>query len=684
MQLSATIFSTDGLACWRRAWVRSVAPWLLVVLCATAEAVPAATPAGDELERFQRAWQAANRGEHAVFEQLKAGLGGYVLYPYLQYEHYQSRRATVDPAEMAAFLADHDDWAFTAGLRTSWLRTQGQQRRWDAMLQYAPGVADTQVQCYLAQAMAELGQREQALAEARKLWVAGRSQPDACDDLFKWLKQAGGITSELAWSRINSAMEAGNPRFTLYLARYVSVEDQVWVERWQQQDQQRYLRLDQALQWPDLPPARDITRYGLLRLARTDPDRAWQVFQQLDGRFDWGSDLRGELLREIALWSAVAHSPHTPERMRAVPQAAQDDRMMEWWARSGLAAAEWAEVVLSVASMSELTRQTDRWRYWDARARLELGDQDYPMALLDGLSREATYYGFLAADFLQRPYAICAQEPEVNADALMGFQSREPVRRVLELHRAGMKSWSRSEWNLVTKTLQPQDLRLAAALATAQDWPDLAIMALARSGDMKWYDWRFPIAYAALVEEFSTRHRLDPSWVLGLMRSESAMAEDAVSPADARGLMQVLPATAKQLARRHAYPYSGSGQLMQARDNIQFGTAFLRELMDKYNGNAALVSAAYNAGPGAVNRWLKELPQQDMAIWIETLPYHETREYVPRVMAFSTIYDWRREQPVRRISSRVPAIRSDTLAAADGDTTSVVCPGPEFTQVPGS
>jgi len=247
-----------------------------------------------------------------------------------------------------------------------------------------------------------------------------------------------------------------------------------------------------------------------------------------------------------------------------------------------------------------------------------------------------------------------------------------------------MKRWSRSEWNLAADALDPVELRLAAATAKEHNWPDLTIMALARSGDLSWYEWPFPVAYAPLAEEYSRRHDLDTSWVLGLMRSESAMAEDAVSPADARGLMQVMPATAQQLAQRYQYPYSGKDQLMQARDNIQFGTTFLRELMNRYDNNTALASAAYNAGPGAVNRWLKDLPQQDTAIWIETLPYQETREYVPRVLAFSTIYDWRRDQPIRRVSARVPEIGSGNLMAVSQGTTSVACPGPQITQLPGS
>jgi soluble lytic murein transglycosylase len=173
---------------------------------------------------------------------------------------------------------------------------------------------------------------------------------------------------------------------------------------------------------------------------------------------------------------------------------------------------------------------------------------------------------------------------------------------------------------------------------------------------------------------------------MGLMRTESAMAEDAVSSANARGLMQLLPATAAQLARRHGQSYRGSEQLMQARDNIVFGTTFLRELMDKFGNNQVLVSGAYNAGPRAVKRWLETLPNDDPTIWIETLPYYETRDYIPRVLAFATVYDWRLQKPVQRISSRMPALNSATMGsgAGSGDVAAVVCPGPAAVALSGS
>ncbi len=628
-----------------------------------------------EREKFSRAWKAATRGERTVFLQLMPTLQDYLLYPYLQYEDLRFRRASVDDQEMVTFLDVHNDWAFTAGLRTAWLKSLGKKKRWDSLLQYAVVAGDTEVRCYLAHAQIVRGQTDGLVPVAQGLWAVGKSQPDACDPVFKWLKEQGGITPGLAWERIRLAMEARQPRLTLYLARFVPANERVWVERWQQQDRTGYRRLDRAQKWPDVEKSRQITAYGLRNLARNDADRAWKIFAALNGHFSWSAEVQGAILREIALWSAVDVAAGTSTRMRAVPELYRDGKLLEWWVRFGLATENWSEVIQVIASMPPDLRDDARWRYWDARAHLSIGDPEYAHNLLGKLAQEASYYGFLSADHLDQPYSICPQEPQIDQASLDALRKQSGFQRALELHHAGMRNWSRSEWQMATRQLENEGLRLAAALAIEESWPDLAIFALGNSGDYRWYDWRFPVEHSVLVENHAQNNNLDVSWVMGLMRSESAMAEDAVSSAGARGLMQVTPNTARELAKRNSYPYAGHHQLLLAETNILFGTTYLRELIDRFGNNPVLVSGAYNAGPNAVDRWLDSRPGSEPAIWIETLPYFETRDYIPRVLAFSTIYDWRLQQPVTRISSRMPAFDSGSMGGAiqGRQTASVVC-----------
>ncbi len=649
---------------------------LTLLVCLPPSMAIAGQGAGlQDRERFSRAWQAASRGERNVFLQLMPTLKDYLLYPYLQYEDLRFRKASANDQVMAAFLDEHRDWAFTAGLRTAWLKALGGKTRWDSLLKYANDSDDINVRCYLAHARIARGQIDGLLAVAQRLWTVGKSQPDACDPVFKWLKDQGGITAGLAWERIRLAMEARQPRLTLYLARFVPDSERTWVDRWWQQDRGGYRRLDRAKQWPDVEKSRQITSYGLRNLARSDPDRAWKILEKLGAHFNWSPDVEGTILREIALWSAVGVATGTSQRMHAVPGTYRDGKLLEWWGRYGLATEDWGEVIRVIASMPTDLKSDARWRYWDARARLITGDPEYAQKMLGELALEASYYGFLSADYLDQPYSICPQEPKVDRASLDALREQPGFQRALELRKAGILNWSGGEWQMATRLLDNEGLRLAAALATEESWPDQAIFALGNSGDLRWYEWRFPVEYGALVENHARSKNLDISWVMGLMRSESAMAENAVSSAGARGLMQLKPDTARRVARRNSYRYTGREQLMNADTNILLGTSYLRELIDRFGNNPVLVSGAYNAGPNKVAHWLNSRPGAEPAIWIETLPYFETRDYIPRVLAFSTIYDWRLQQPVTRISSRMPAFDSGIIGGPiqGRRTTSVVC-----------
>ncbi len=368
--------------------------------------------------------------------------------------------------------------------------------------------------------------------------------------------------------------------------------------------------LNQALNWQDTEKSRDITAYGLRRLARSDPDKAEKIFTRIESHFAWSDDLRGGILRDIAQWSAVEKLEATPARMQRVPAALLDGNLLEWWARYELSAGNWPGVKAVIAGMPAEQRDDSRWRYWEARAQLETGDSSAASDQLGELALQANYYGFLAADQLGAPYTICPQEPDVALDAIEALRKQPGFHRSLELRSAGIQNWSRSEWRMAVEGLDKAGLRAAAALATEQHWPDMAIFALGNSGDLRWYQWRFPVEYGSLVFTQAANRNLDPAWVMGLIRSESAMAPDAISPAGARGLMQVMPGTAKLLARQHSFKYSGRQQLMQPEDNIKFGTAYLRDLLNRFGENPVLVSGAYNAGPHVVDRWMDERADQ--------------------------------------------------------------------------
>jgi soluble lytic murein transglycosylase len=301
---------------------------------------------------------------------------------------------------------------------------------------------------------------------------------------------------------------------------------------------------------------------------------------------------------------------------------------------------------------------------------LRSGQVKPPSPLLEELALRANYYGFLAADELGLSYNICPGRADVGAEEIDRVAGIEGFRRALELRRAGLDNWAISEWALAAARVPVADLKAIAALAIREEWYDRAIFALGNSGDMNLYDWRFPLAWENDITGAALKNQLDPAWVYGTIRSESAMLQTARSSANALGLMQITPATGRRTANRHGLPWNGVEQLKTIDGNLSIGTAHMSDLLQDFQQNPVLVSGAYNAGPRAVQRWLDSRPRGEAAIWIETLPYFETRDYIPRVLAFTTIYDWRLGGKVKRISDRMPHIESGKISI-DGETDAV-------------
>ncbi len=650
----ASITHSNGI----RQFARLVTVYLLTFCGVT---LASGQTSDDQLEQFKSAWAAAKKGDHASFNQIKDTLQDYVLFPYLQYEDYRNRRANMPVNEMSAFLQTHQDWAFTAGLRKSWLNSLAKKKRWADLVAHSEGVSDTSLRCQRVRGQIILKETDGVLSEAQNLWTVGKSQPDECDPVFAWLVKNDGVTESLAWERIRLAMTADNRGLTAYLARYVPADQRRWLEQWQQLSRGGYARLEQARAWPDTEITRMITQTSLQRLARNDAGLAAKKFQILDGHFTWGESQRPALLRDIALYSAVGLEDDTAANMALVPILYRDSQLLEWWARFLLSVHDWSALSTVIGQMPEDVSNENRWRYWLAQARLRAGQVQPPSVLLQELAKEANYYGFLAADELGLGYNICPLQPDVKPLDIERIASIASFQRALELRKAELDNWATGEWSLASSRLAVEDLKIAAALAERENWNDRVIFALGNSGDLRFYEWRFPLLWQAEIKREAASNKLDPAWVYGTIRAESAMLETARSSANALGLMQITPATGKRVAKKHGLAWSGIAQLKTAAGNLPIGTAFMHDLLGDFRDNPVLVSGAYNAGPNAVTRWLKTRPLGEAPIWVETLPYYETRDYIPRVLAFTTIYEWRMGGTVQRISTRMPHIKSGKI-----------------------
>lgn len=646
----------------RRAWNRchgmqqrlSIAI-LSAALCSSAPACVA----GDDAERtraeFQQAYQAALAGNAARFRSLEPRLRDYVLHPYLKYAEMLGDIRNARTGQVEAFLERNAGQPLEWRLRDPWLRELARRGDWETFLAFHKPAADVTLRCHHAVARLRTGATDGLADDVLALWLTGQSAPDACDPAFDWLYRTGRIDQDARFERVALAMEAGNAGLAAWLARGLEGEPTVWYRRWREMTVSPEATLAAAVRWEDTATARRIARHGLRMLARGNRDaRAWESWQRLDEALEFPADERGELIRHLALDAATDHHPDAQQRLAAVPDGHADASVRAWRVRIALRQQDWPAVLEAIAALPEDERGQNRWRYWRARA-LEATDRaGEAFQHYGALASEADYHGFLAADRLGRAYPLEDRAPEGDPELQRELSARPAMARALELHHVGFHLSARREWHHALAGAEAEALRQAALLAARNGWHDRAIQALAQTGDRGAYGLRFPLAHERTLRERAAEHRLAPEWVFGLVRAESGFIVDAHSPAGARGLMQMMPGTGRDLSRELGLPWSGAQGLSAPEINVHLGTRYLAGMLERFDGNVVLATAAYNAGPHRVDRWIGDNSPADPTVWAETIPFHETRDYIQRVLAYSVIYDWRLNGSPGRLSARLP------------------------------
>ncbi|MBS3747051.1 MAG: transglycosylase SLT domain-containing protein [Wenzhouxiangellaceae bacterium] len=614
---------------------------------------------------FERAWTQAGRGNVQALAEAIERIPDYPLTPYLRFELKRQTLDRQNGSEMERFLATYGDWSFATNLERQWLKSLARSDDHEGLLRYGTGSSDAEVRCRIARARLARDQSDGIERRARKLWLSPVSQPSACDPLFDWWKRQGNPDADTAWQRFGMAIEAGELSLARYLKRYLDPADRELADGWLRIAARPAAGLAAAVEWSDLKQARQLMAWGLKRLARNDWQRADALYRRLGSRFSFNADEIGPALREIALFRAVDLDADAVDAIDGLGARWIDQQMLEWRLRAALANQQWREVLESVQRMPAGQQLRERWRYWRARALAELGRPEAGLTYAT-LATESDYYGFLAALRSNQPLTLCSRELAADGEAQRRLLRDAEFARAVELYRAGLSWHARWTFERVSRRLSANEQRQAALLAAALGWHDRAIVSLGRSGAMDAYPWRFPVVERELVSLNASRRGVAPSLIMGLMRAESAMQADARSHAGARGLLQLMDPTARLVARRNGLQYNGALDLYEPERNIALGVAHLGELQERFDGDWTLVAAAYNAGAGNAERWQRERPDLPRDIWIETLPFFETRDYIPRVLAFATIYEWQLGES--------PSVLADNLLGQTSEEAAFACP----------
>ena len=617
---------------------------------------------------FLDAERALKQGRISQYRRLKESLRDYPLFPYLEYRELRRRLGLLSDERVEAFLGDNRDTPLAGLMRRAWLDQLARQGRWKSYVKFYQPQHSATRRCQYLQALINTDRAMEAMEQVPSLWLHGRSQPRACDPVFKIWREAGHMTETLVWQRIELAIEKRQSRLVRYLSGFLAAEDQQWVERWLQVYRKPERILQRKTFTADHPYRDKILVYGLKRLARKDSAAARQAWDVLHQRYDMAPAQQQAAERTLALALIRGEDPEALAYLATIEPAADDLQLLEARLRVALREADWVAALRWLQALPGQVRDSERWMYWQARTFQELGLRKTAQGLYTRLARERTYYGFLAADRMDQDYRLEHIPLNIDNGKLESLVANLPgLQRARELYALERLSPARREWEATTRNLDPDQLRAAAKLAQGWGWHDRAIFSLARTGYWDDLELRFPLEFRPQVESQAGDRQLESAWVFAVLRQESAFITDARSPAGAMGLMQLMPATARQVAQGLQRRKLRSRDLLQPATNIRLGTAYLRQVLDQLQQHPVLATAAYNAGPHRVKSWLPSLAMS-ADIWIETIPFKETRDYLRRVLAYTVIYERRLGLEPTRLEERMPHVVAPEILTAGLDS----------------
>ena len=615
---------------------------MLVAVCALVAPAQSVGADAEELRtRFQAAYAAADSTLGAVDD---AELEGYVLYPYLRAARIARALAVAERAWSAAddaalsLVTEQGTGPVVAALRRTWLESLARRELWQAFIDhYDPAVANVALECqYWNAGIVQASTADLAPAVTAR-WLTPYRLPPECEPAFQWLRAQGELTEELIEQRVDLLLDNGQTSFARTIARRLPTESASRLVARADFIDKPAATLDAWVTSSDWNADAAGVRDGWARLARNDPDGALARFAAVTARA--GEAETAELSLRLALGLAWDRRPEALDYFARVPGTALDDPAREWQARAAMWASDWDLVATAIAAMSEQTRTQVAWRYWAARAAEERGLKTEAEAAYGAILETDNYYSAMAAMRLGERIVPRQMPFPPDAAVIDAIALRAPFRRARELSLVGMRDLATVEWQYGYAELSESERPQAIHLAARWELYDVAVATATSFGIFYDYELLYPRPYRDEVVAAAKLTDVDRALLYGMLRQESLFRPDVASPAGALGVAQLTYATARATAQRWKLPAPQRTDLFEPGVGITLGAAHLADLLVQFDAELPAALGAYNAGNAAAARWLPGTPV-DADVWIENIPYDETRAYVRRVLWHSLVFAW--------------------------------------------
>ncbi|ART81113.1 lytic murein transglycosylase [Oceanisphaera avium] len=604
-------------------------------------------------EQYRQAEQALTSNELLRYQQLRTGLDAYPLTIYLDYQYLADRLSQLSTAEVENFMRRYPNSLLADRLEGRYLHRLVHEQRWREFLALYPEVPNSEVlQCAHYRAKWALGDKNTAIAGAKLMWLHGGSRASACDPLFDAWKSAGGRTDEDIWQRMLLAYQSGNNSLVDYLYRQLSVTARPAGDFLKSVQGNPYQLISSDLVAVKGEAQKTALSYALAKLANTEPSQVMSVYPKYQRQVGLTQRQVARIEQALAQRLMFNRTHDYRSWLDARLPEVGDESLFELRARLAIWEQDWASLPGWIAKLPASTQQDSRWQYWRGRAlkaqqRHTDGDKAWQLA-----ASQRDYYGFLAAQRSQAPYAFMKKNLP-PAPALSEARSRWPAfARTEEWLAIGDKNAARSEWyHLLGKVTENEGL-LLGSLAYKLGWFDKSIQASIRLRAWDHLDLRFPLVYRQTFQNQAQKLGINAATLFAITRQESAFYEQARSPVGAGGLMQLMPGTAKDTARKfNISDFKHPSDVYRAEVNIKLGSSYFKQMLDRYSNNRVAAIAAYNAGPSRIDAWLRNSASRPLDVWVENIPYRETRGYVQNVLYYSVIYQSMLGQPTALVTS---------------------------------
>lgn len=555
---------------------------------------------------------------------------------------YDSYRVLVDKLSdtdaVAAFV--QQDNYLSDRLRKKWLSYLSKRQRYHTYLKYYVPSKNVSLQCQYLTALYHTGKKDEALKKVEPLWLNGHKQPTTCAKLFSLWRQSEDYNTSLLWKRFSLAVEARQYVLARNLKQYMNEEDKVVANKWLAVSLSPHKL--KKLSFPSHPQNAAIHTHGLRKLVKHNTEGAIKHWHKVKDKYDFSHEQQQRFFRTIALYAAMRNRDNAEHWFKKLDTSITPVMHLEWRVRAALKKRDWALVNNIIGSFPTRLKDKIGWQYWYARSFEALGDKNKSQAIYQTLSKRRHYYGFLASYRGKIPASMEHDEYEDNDALLKQYEGQiayiNQLYKNKKTHKAHLLSYE-----LANDLSNEQKYQLAREYADWQ-WHEKALAMANLSQHRDDLRLRFPLAHAALIEEYSKKYNIEKPFIFAIIRQESTFRQHAKSSANAMGLMQVIPSTARKVSRKNKIKLSNIKQMYQPKTNMKVGTAYLRHLSKRFNNHPVLMAAAYNAGPGQVRYWLKHHASNAPDIWIETLPWGETRNYLKNVLSFYAVYQYRLNQ----------------------------------------